>query len=319
MKRLRYAVIGTGALGGFYGGMLAYAGNEVHFLFHSDYDFVCKNGLKIDSVLGNFQLKNINVYKSTSDMPVCDVVLVCLKTTNNGLLKKILPPLLHEKTCVILVQNGLGIEAALAADFPNMSIAGGLAFICSTKIGKGHIAHIDYGKITIGSFQGKNKELIGQICNDFETARVPAEFSENLNVSRWRKLVWNIPYNGMCVVLNTTTECLMADIKTYVLLYDLMLEVIGAANACNVEIEESFAKAMLDSTFDMKPYAPSMKLDFDKRRPLEINAIYSAPLSAACLVGYDMPKVAMLEQQLYFIQNSYLKRQCRYGRGNQTR
>jgi len=85
-----------GALGAFMGHVGA-CSNDVHFLFHNDYDFVCKNGLKIDSVLGNFHLKNINAYHTTDQMPKCDVVLVCLKTTNNKILKEILPPLLHSK------------------------------------------------------------------------------------------------------------------------------------------------------------------------------------------------------------------------------
>jgi len=305
MTRLNYAVVGTGALGGFYGGMLAHAGNDVHFLFHSDYDFVCKNGLKIDSVSGNFHLQNINTYHSTDQMPKCDVVLVCLKTTNNEVLKKILPPLLHSNTCVIMVQNGLNIEADLAKSFPNLSIAGAMAFICSNKIGEGHIAHLDYGKITIGSFQGENKELLRQVCNDFIASNVPAEFSDNLKESRWQKLVWNIPYNGLCVVLNTTTEKLMIYHETYELVRDLMLEVIGGAKACGVQIDEGLVQMMLDSTSTMEPYAPSMKLDFDYKRPLEIGAIYSAPLAEASSKGFDMPKVKMLEQQLQFIQDSY--------------
>jgi len=305
MKKLRYAVIGTGALGGFYGGMLAHAGNEVHFLFHSDYDYVRKNGLKVDSVIGDFHLNKVNAYNSTKDMPPCDVVLVCLKTNNNKMLTHILSPLLHEKTCVILIQNGLHIESKLATDFPNLSIAGGMAFICSNKIGKGHIAHLDYGKLTLGSYQGKNDSLLKQVCFDFEAANVPAEYSDNLEEFRWKKLVWNIPYNGMCVVLNTTTKRLMHNKETYDLIHDLMLEVIGAANACGVQIEEGFAKDMLDSTLRMKPYAPSMKLDYDFKRPLEIEAIYSEPLSAARDAGFGMPKVAMLEQQLHFIQDGY--------------
>ncbi|MDD4712764.1 MAG: putative 2-dehydropantoate 2-reductase [Bacteroidales bacterium] len=305
MKKLRYAVIGTGALGGFYGGMLAHAGNEVHFLFHSDYDYVRENGLKVDSVIGDFHLNKINAYNSTAQMPPCDVVFVCLKTNNNKMLAQILPPLLHEKTCVILIQNGLHIESNLAVDFPNLSIAGGMAFICSNKIGKGHIAHLDYGKLTVGSYQGENEALLKQVCSDLEAANVPARYSDNLEESRWKKLVWNIPYNGMCVVLNTTTERLMQNKETYDLIHDLMLEVIGAANACGVRIKEGFAKDMLDSTLRMKPYAPSMKLDYDFKRPLEIEAIYSEPLSAAYDAGFDMPKVAMLEQQLHFIQDRY--------------
>jgi len=68
--------------------MLANAGNDVHFLFNHDYDFVCKNVLKIDSVSGNFHLQYFNAYNRTDRMPKCDVVLVCLKTTNNKVLKK---------------------------------------------------------------------------------------------------------------------------------------------------------------------------------------------------------------------------------------
>jgi 2-dehydropantoate 2-reductase len=307
MKKLRYAVIGAGALGGFYGGMLVHAGNDVHFLFHNDYDFVSKNGLKIDSVLGNFHLYKINAYHNTDQMPACDVVLVCLKTTNNGILKTLLPPLLNPKTCVILLQNGLKIEENLAESFSGLSIAGAMAFICSNKIGVGHINHLDYGKVTIGSFQGENKELLKQVCNDFIAAHIPAEFTADLKESRWKKLVWNIPYNGLCVVLNTTTEQLMNRSETYELVSDLMFEVVGGANACGVRIEKYFVREMLDSTRIMKPYAPSMKLDFDFKRPMEIEAIYSAPLAEAHSQGFDMHKVAMLEQQLLFIQSSYLR------------
>ena len=99
----------------------------------------------------------------------------------------------------------------------------------------------------------------------------------------------------------------MENQKTYDLMHDIMLEVMGAAQACGEELGEGFAKAMLDSTSRMKPYAPSMKLDFDFKRALEIKAIYSSPLAEARKAGFDMPKVAMLEQQLHFIQDGYLK------------
>lgn len=306
MKRLKYGIIGTGALGGFYGGMLAHAGNDVHFLFHSDYDYVCNNGLKVDSVLGDFHLRNVNAYRNTAQMPKCDVVLVCLKTTNNEKLKNLLPPLLHSKICVILVQNGLNIERDLAVSFPDLSIVGAMAFICSNKTSAGHIVHLDYGKITMGAFQNVDQEVLQQVCVDFNMAKVPAEISANLNESRWKKLVWNIPYNGLCVALNTTTEKLMSHAETFHLVRDLMFEVVQAANACGVHIDKGFVQEMLDSTRKMKPYAPSMKLDFDFKRPLEIGAIYSAPLKEARKNGFDMAKVSVLEKQLTYIQDGYL-------------
>jgi len=303
--QLRYAVIGTGALGGFYGGILAKGGNEVHFLFNSDYEYVQENGLKVDSVLGDFHLTSINAYNDTNQMPVCDVVLVCLKTTANHLLKKLLPPLLHKDSCVILVQNGLGMEQELSGDFPELKIAGASAYIYSSKFSPGHITHFDNGKLTLGSYTGDNKSLLEQVCSDLIGSGVEVEITGDLELVRWKKLVWNMPYNGLCVVLNTTTERLMDHSETYGLIKDIMLEVIAGANACGKHIGESFAQALLDSTKRMKPIAPSMKLDFDNKRPLEIKAIYSNPIAAAKRAGFEMPKVKMLEQQLSFIQDSY--------------
>lgn len=304
---LKYAVIGTGAIGGYYGGMLAKAGKEVHFLFHSDYEYVKENGLKIDSINGNFVLHDINAYKNTSDMPVCDVVLVGLKSTNNKLLKKLLPSLLHKNTVVMLIQNGLGLEEDLQKDFPELHIAGGLAFICSNKTGLGHIKHLDYGKLNIGSYSCPDNTILEKTCTDFVSSGVSAHLVE-LEKARWMKLVWNIPYNGMTVVLNTTTDRLMNDTNTFALLEEMMLEVIHAANAVGKDkfkIEDNYAREMLDMTCEMKPYSPSMKLDFDAKRPLEIEYIYSRPVHTAMLAGYDMTHVAMLEKQLKFIENTF--------------
>lgn len=300
--KLRYAVIGTGALGGFYGGMLARAGAEVHFLLNGDYEHVKKNGLKVDSVHGNFTLRPVSAWHDTAQMPPCDVVLVCLKTTNNGLLKEILSPLVTENSVVVLVQNGLGMEKELATWFPGLPVAGGLAFICSSKIGKGHIAHFDYGKITFGAYQHEKPEVMQQICRDFEQAGVPAMLADDLYLARWKKLVWNIPYNGLTVALNTSTDRLMKSAPARLLITEMMLEVIAAANCCGAEIPESFAAEMLVSTDRMKPYAPSMKLDYDAGRPMEIEAIYSNPVATARAAGFDMKKTAMLSQLLQFIQ-----------------
>lgn len=298
---LRYAIVGTGAIGGYYGGRLANAGKEVHFLFNTEYEYVKNNGLKVDSVVGNFVVNPINAYKSATDMPKCDVVLVTLKSTRNNLLKQILPPLLHNDTVIVLIQNGLGLEAQLAVDFPNHTIAGGMAFICSSRIGVGHINHADYGALNVGFYQLPKITVLQQISLDFEQAKVPFTIAENLNEARWRKLVWNIPYNGLTVALNTSTDKLMQNADTRVLITDLMNEVLAGAAACGEKIEPEFVGKMLSMTDVMKPYAPSMKLDFDNHRPLEIQAIYANPIATAKAVGYYMRKTEMLAQELKFL------------------
>jgi 2-dehydropantoate 2-reductase len=244
MRELKYAVIGTGAIGGYYGGRLSNIGKEVHFLYHTEYEWVKQHGLKVESVKGGFHLTNMNVYPSVEDMPQCDVVLVCLKSTQNDKLKDLLKPICHAGTVIVLVQNGIGLEAELAQHFPNHSIAGGMAFICAFREGKGFIRHADYGGLTVGFYQHPQEEVLQKMKQDFDEAEVSFYIAEDLNLARWRKLVWNVPYNGLTVALETTTDKLMQNPTSRCLVKELMEEVVKGANACGAAIEESFVEKM---------------------------------------------------------------------------
>lgn len=306
---LVYGVIGTGAIGGYYGGLLAKGGNEVHFLCHTDYEYVKLNGLQVDSCDGNFCINPINAYRTTADMPKCDVVLVCLKTTNNYLLKEMLASIIHKDTIVILIQNGIGVEEDLQKLFPNLHIAAGLAFICSGKIGPGHIHHQYYGRLTIAPYSCDDLSLLALIIADFIKSGVEA-LTADYTTARWKKAVWNIPFNGMTVALNTTTDKLMSHPEIEQQIKNMMLEVIHAANWVNHArlIEDDFADAMIASTKKMVPYSPSMKLDYDHHRPMEIYYIYQKPFIEAARAGYDMKRVKFLCDQLLFISTARKKK-----------
>lgn len=298
---MRYAVIGTGAVGGYYGGRLANAGHDVHFLLHSDYDYIKQNGLQVDSCNGSFHLDRPNIYRSTADMPKADVVIVALKTTRNQLLKELLPPLLHSETLVLLIQNGIGPEPELQQWFPNLYIAAGLAFICSAKTEPGRVNHQCYGNINIGNYSCKNTEIIGCLMSDFMQSGINAALVE-YHEARWKKAVWNMPFNGMTVVMNAQTDKLLAQPDTLSLIRRQMLEVIGAAQALGVKnIDATFADKMIENTIKMVPYSPSMKLDYEYHRPMEIDFLYTNAIKAAHSVGYAMPCLEMLEAQLRFI------------------
>ncbi|MBQ0031119.1 MAG: putative 2-dehydropantoate 2-reductase [Bacteroidales bacterium] len=302
--KLRYGIIGAGAIGGYYGGRLAQHGADIHFLYHSEYEQVKNNGLRVDSVNGDFHLTDMNVYAHSEDMPKCDVVIVALKTTQSDKVASLVKPLLKEGSHILLVQNGLGYEEELAKELPDYYIGGGLAFICSSRIAPGHILHADYGALTVAWYKSKkNEDVANQIKTDFEQAEVPYTTGDDLNFFRWRKLVWNIPYNGLAVALMATTEEIMKNPSTRQLAADMMKEVVTAARACGAMIKDSFIDRMLENTEKMKPYAPSMRLDFDNHRPMEIQAIYSNPIQIAKAAGVEMPKVEMLEQQLRFIES----------------
>jgi 2-dehydropantoate 2-reductase len=302
----RYAILGTGAIGGFYGARLQQAGLEVHFLLHSDYETVRKSGLIIQSKDGDFTLPNVNAYQDVREMPACDVVIVSLKTTQNHLLPQLLPPVLKKSGVVLLLQNGLGAEEEVAKIIGNQPIIGGLCFICSNKIAPGQICHLDYGVITLGEYTDSYQpmgitEPLRQVATDFEQAGIPIKMVEDLLLARWQKLVWNIPFNGLSVILNATTHEMMANVEIRKLVEQLMREVVAGAETCHRRIENSFIEKMLDNTTKMKPYQTSMKIDYDAHRPMEIKAIFGYPLHIANRAGIDLPLITMLYQQLNFL------------------
>lgn len=305
---MTYGIIGTGAVGGFYGGVLAHGGKDVHFLFHSEYEAARERGLIVKSVNGDFTVYPINAYNSTEQMPKCDVIIVSLKTCAQKLLAGMLKPILKEDSAVILIQNGLGMEPELAAQLPKtVTVAGGMAFICSNRIGPAMIHHLDLGKVSIGVHSGP-VDKVKAFCQDMNSCGVECEYIENLYEFRWKKLVWNIPYNGMTVVLDTTTDYLMKNPASRVLIIDLLKEVQKGAEASGVHVPDAYIQQMIDLTDNMTPYKPSMRLDFDNRRPMEIEYMYRRPLEEARAHGVDLPKIAMLADQLQFIQDQYLKK-----------
>lgn len=298
---MKYGVIGTGAIGGYYGARLAQNGQEIHFLLRSDYDYVKQHGLQIDSCDGSFHLDALHVYNATIDMPQCDIVLVCLKSINNQKLRDLLPPLLGPQTLVVLIQNGIGVEQDVQQMFPDVQLAAGLAFICSAKTEPGRVNHQCYGQINFGNYSCRDVALLQQVVADFNAAGVKAGLVE-YHEARWKKAVWNMPFNGMTVALKTQTALLLQHPATRKLIYEQMMEVIGAAQHLGVKnIDESFAGKMLEMTDAMTPYSPSMQLDYDFHRRMEIHYLYTRPIEIAREAGFAMPKLEMLEAELKFL------------------
>ncbi len=303
MAEKSYAILGTGALGGYYGARLHHAGLDVRFLLHSDYEHVREHGLRVLSKHGDFSIAKPQIFRSADDLPRSDVAAVCLKTTQNHLLAELLPPSVKPEGIVLMMQNGLGIEADAAALLPNHTIVGGLAFLCSNKLGPGHIEHLDYGAVRLGEHDADARPAgttpaMSAIAADFERAGIPIMLEKDLVLARWKKLVWNVPYNGLCVVEQTTTDVLMAGLRTRARTAALMREVVAIAAAYGRPIRPAFVDKMLDDTEKMAPYKPSMLLDFERRQPLELDAIYRRPLDAARAVGLPCPEIEALYAEL---------------------
>lgn len=301
---MRYGVIGTGAIGGYYGAKLAQGGQDVHFLFHSDYDYVREHGLRVNSGDGGFHLDHVNAYQDVRQMPKCDVVIVALKTVHEQMLRDMLPPLLTDDTVVLLIQNGMGMEQDVEQMVPGVKLAAGLAFICCSKTHPGVIDHLDLSGLNVGNYNAP-QETIGRMIAEMVSADIDARNVDYLE-ARWRKLLWNMPFNGLSVALHTDTDALVRNAATRRLLRAMTQEVIEAAHAVGVKgLTDRDADAMIEMTTKMRPYKPSMRLDWDYHRPMEVYYLYTRPIEEARRAGLDMPLHRMLEAELKFMEEEY--------------
>lgn len=301
----RYAVIGTGAIGGYYGAQLAAAGHDVQFVARSDLDVLRRDGFRVDSPGGDVHLAEVAAWATPAEVPPVDAVLVTTKTSSGTSTADLVAPFVDAGATVVLMQNGLGIEA-LAAE-SGATVLGAMCFVCSNRVAPGHVRHLDYGAVTIGEHAADElagagiTDAVRALADDLEAAGLTARAIPNLVSGRWRKLVWNIAYNGLSVVLDAGTDELMADAGTRALVVELMREVTAAADACGHPIPDSFIDEMVEMTDAMTPYKTSMKLDAEAGRPLEIDAIYQVPVDRARAAGAPMVRTEALLAQLRFL------------------
>lgn len=307
-QQLRIGIIGTGAIGGFYGVMLARAGFEVHFLLRSEYEAVKNNGLHVNSALhGELVLPQVNAWNDVAQMPACDWLLVGAKTTSNPELAPIINRAAAPDAKVLLLQNGFAVEENLRPLLSeNLHLLGGLCFIYAQRNAPGVIEHQAQGKVNLGYHSGPVSAddayaIAQQGAALFQQAGLDSKAVVDLQEARWQKLVWNIPYNGLSVLLDSTTGQLMDNSHSRVLLTDLMAEVVAAAAACGYPLSENLISGTLKFTEAMPAYYPSMYHDYAKQRPMELEAIYKAPLRAAKQVDCTMPKTRMLLQTLEYL------------------
>lgn len=305
----RVGIIGTGAIGGFYGLLLARAGLDVHFLLRSEYAAVAERGLQLNSkVHGALQLAPVQAYQRVEDMPACDWLLVGAKTTANAELAPLIARAAAPGAKVVLLQNGLAVEDELRPLLAEgLHLLGGLCYICVHRSGPGVIEHQALGAINLAyhsgpAADGERLALVEEGAAMFRSAGLDSAAMPDLAQTRWQKLVWNVPYNGLSVLLDADTRQLMGNPDSRALIRDMMLEVVQAAQALGHGMPDNYADKLLAATERMPDYLPSMYHDFAQRRPAELHAIYAAPLAAAAAVGFEMPRVRALYQALRFIQ-----------------
>jgi 2-dehydropantoate 2-reductase len=256
---------------------------------------VRRDGILVRGEGENFRIAKVNCYNSTKEIGPCDLVIIAIKTTSNADLDELLPPLLHDQSVVLTLQNGLGNEEFLAEHFGADRIVGGLCFIAVERHSKSDVERYDYGLIILGEVGRPAMERTHQIAAEFVRAGVKCSVTDNLELERWRKLIWNIPFNGLSIVAGgIDTAAIVGDPNLRQLSLDLMNEVIAAANKCGYALPSDAWREHMKRTDSMLGFKPSTLTDWENGKPLEIEAIWGEPLRRGAAAGAQMPRTEMI-------------------------
>jgi 2-dehydropantoate 2-reductase len=290
------AIVGSGSVGGYYGARLTPVA-EVSFLMRRDLAAVRERGLIVNSVAGDLHLDPVRAFATTAEIGPVDLVVIAIKSTANDVLPDLLPPLLKPGTILLTLQNGLSNEAFLARHFPGHPILGGLCFVCINRGEPGVIQHLAHGRVEMGAFS--HPETVAPVAGLFVHAGLDCRILPDLGLARWRKLVWNVPFNGLAIAGGgIDTQQILADSALLARTRALMAEVIAVATALGQVIDPAFAEANIKGTLEMGPYQPSSLVDFLAGQAVEVEAIWGAPLREARRLGVATPELESLHREI---------------------
>ncbi len=290
------AVVGSGAVGSYYGARLALH-NEVSFLMRRDLDAVRRKGLTIHSIAGDLHLHPVRAFATTEEIGPVDLVIIALKTTANDALGGLVAPLLKPGTILLTLQNGLGNEEFLHAAFPAQPVLGGLCFVCINRGEPGVIHHLAHGRVEMGEFTPTG--AVDAVATLFTKAGLDCRVLPDLGLARWRKLVWNVPFNGLSIVAGgIDTRQILAVPALLDRTRALMHEILAVAAALGHEIAPAFVESNIRGTLEMGPYQPSSLVDFLAGNAVEVEAIWGEPLRQALAHDVAAPELTKLYREI---------------------
>ncbi len=296
---MKIGIVGTGAIGGWYAALLAEAGHEVHCLARSDFEVIQKNGLAIRNLGRERIVRVASASPDAATIGPCDLVVVTIKSTSNHALPELVRPLLGPGTIVVTLQNGMGNVEVLAQLLPVERVVAGLCFVCINRLAPAVIDTSLAGYVRMAAASGPLNAAVETCVGTFAGAGVDCQAEASLESVLWKKLCWNIPFNGLSIVGGSiTTDLILASPVLNERAYVLMKEVQAAADARGHGFEDAHIKRQFVVTVGMGPYRPSSLIDFVEGRDVEVEGIWGEPLRRGLAAGVQMPETEKLVAEI---------------------
>jgi 2-dehydropantoate 2-reductase len=270
---VRIAVMGAGAVGGYFGTRLAASSNQVVFIARGSHLTALRgNGLAVESFQGNLHLRDAVFTGDPNAVGPVDLILFCVKSYDTEAVAQSLGPMVGPQTVILSLQNGVDNADKIVRLWENHHVLAGVVYIASQLFEPGRIKHSAGGKIVFGAQDGQAHVVTEAVERLFSSAGISCEVSRDIRAIQWRKLLWNAPFCAIsCLTRATVKEIIESDSLTKLAL-DCMAEVREAATTQAVALSPGLFAETLHFSKGLGAFKPSMLQDLEAGKPLEFEA-----------------------------------------------
>lgn len=296
LKKKKLLIFGTGAIGGYYGGMLVRSGFNVTFIARGKNHEVLKaKGLTLIREEEK-EVIPINVFNETKNLGFFDYIFICVKSMDTEAAAKKIKNNVGPNTTVISFQNGVENEDIIASVVGIERVVGALVFVASRQIELGVVHQYGYNGGLVGELDKRKSSRTLELVDMFQHSGVDIKISEDIRADFWNKLVWNASFNPISVLTGKTVDRIL--IEDIDLLKNMMSEVREVALACGINIRKDTVEFNLERSKGFHGFKTSMLQDFEKGKPIELDALVGVVIRKAKEKNILVPNIERVYNQL---------------------
>ena len=299
---MRIAVFGAGGVGGYFGGRLAQAGEDVVFIARGDHlKAMLKQGLQVDSVKGDFLVKPVQATDDPAQVGIVDVVLVCVKAWQVPDAAQALRPMVGPQTFVVPLQNGVEAPSQLAAVLGQEHVLGGLCGLITFVLEPGRICHAGADPfIRFGELDNRPSERVEELRQAFDRASgLTVEVPPDIRVALWQKFLFINAWSGMGAVTRAPIGVFRSQPGTRQMLEQMVSEIYNVGRAQNIALPDEAIEKTMEFLDTLPPDGTaSMQRDIMNGKPSELEAQNGAVVRMGQQVRVETPINAFIYHSL---------------------
>ena len=298
---MRIVVYGTGGVGGYFGGRLAQAGEEVTFVARGEHLRAIKaNGLRVDSPSGDFVINPARATDNINEARETDLVILGVKAWQVPDAARAIKPVVAATTTVLPLQNGVDAVPQLIDELGSKNVIGGLCRIVSFVVEPGHIRHAGFAPtIIIGELDNQRTERITKIEEVFKHAGLDTTIAADIQVALWTKFLFIASFSGVAALANAPAGVVRSDPKRRAQMLSAMEEIYTLAHARGVKLPPDSVEKVMAAVDGLPDDATSsMQRDIAGGKASELESQNGAVVRMARESGIDVPTHALIYQSL---------------------